>query len=463
MMGLVGLALVALGGRLMKPMVRRWLHDAARTFGDRLLSDAYKENLWEFVSAATRTGPQRVVEMSLRAEQGTVIHRPMGSPRRWPNFDNLVFDGAQLARSPADHDAVVDLSVTIGPEAKRPLQIDIPIIVSGMAYGLAVSKETKIALARGAALAGTAANGGEGPWLPMERQAASKFIMQFNRSAWGKEPRALRQADMIEIHFGQGATAGVGGEVLGARMDPELRSLLGIAPGEQPVIYSRHPELRDKTFRQLVAELRELTGGVPIGVKLAAGRRLEDDMQLCMDAGVDVIALDGAQAATKGSPPILQDDFGLPTMHALVRAADFLDSRDKRNRISLIVGGGLFTPGDFLKALALGADAVYIGSMALFAVSHGQVFKSMPWEPPTEVVLHGGRQADEFDIDEGADRLAKFLRGCAAEMAVALRAMGKTSLADVSKDDLMALDEETARVCGVPVSYARPPVGRARR
>lgn len=204
-----------------------------------------------------------------------------------------------------------------------------------------------------------------------------------------------------------------------------MRSLLGIGPGQQPIIYSWHPELRDKTLRQLVAELRRLTDGVPIGAKLAAGHRLEEDMKHCLDAGVDVIALDGAQAATKGSPPILQDDFGLPTLYALVRASEFLNISGRRERVSLIVGGGLSTPGDFLKALALGADAVYIGSIALFAVSHGQVFKSLPWEPPTEVVFHGGKPADEFDIDEGADRLARFLRACAAEMALGVRAMGK--------------------------------------
>lgn len=455
-LGLTGLALAGFGMRMATRWLRGMVHNVGRTFGDRLLSDVYGENLLEVATATARTGLLNTVEMSLRAEEGTSIQRPMGSPRRWPDFDQLVFDPAQLAKKPAAHDAVVDLSVTIGPTAKRPLQLDMPIIVSGIAYGLSVSKDVKIALARGATLAGTAVNGGEGPWQPLERQAARKFIMQFNRGTWAKKPHMLRRADMIEIQFGQGAAAGIGNEVFRARNDAALRTMLGFRPGQAPVMYSRQPELKNKTLRQLVDELRELTDGVPIGVKLAAGMRLEDDMQLAIDAGVDVIALDGAQAATKGSAPTLQDDFGIPTLHALVRAVKFLERIDRERRPSLIVGGGLMTPGDCLKALALGADAVYLGTMALFAVSHGQILKSLPWEPPTQLVFQGGKQAHLFDVDEGADRLAKFLRSCAAEIAVAVRAMGKTSLSDVSKDDMMALDEETARVCGVPVTFAEP-------
>jgi len=443
--------------------LREELQRTARTFMQRFLSDPYKENLWEFVSATRRPGPQIILENSLRAEHGALLHRPLGSPRRWPNLESLVFDVAQLARRPAAHDTPVDMAITLGPHARKPLHVEIPILVSGMAYGLALSRRAKIALARGAALAGTASNTGEGPVLPLERQAAAKLIVQFNRATWSKELETLRQADMVEIHFGQGASTGVGGEVVGARSDPDLRRALGVPPGRPAVIRSRHPELETRSLKELVDELRSLTGGVPIGVKLAPGRRLEADLEAALAAGVDVIALDGAQAATKGSPPILQDDFGLPTLHALVRAVAFLEAKGVRGRVSLIVGGGLYTPGDFLKVLALGADAVYIGTVALFAISHGQVFKSLPWEPPTQLVFFGGHQEHELDVDEGAHRLANYLRAAAWEMAVAVRALGKTAVRDVSREDLMALDELTARICGVPVSYAAHPPPSVRR
>lgn len=451
-----GLAGAAFVGTRLRPLLRDRVQQMARAAADQLLSESYSQNIWEFISVSGRVGPRIIVEAGMRSEHGTAVQRPLGSAKRWPDLQMLVFDVAQLAERPAEHDAPVDLSVTLGPEAERPLKIAIPIMISGMAYGQALSERVKVALARGASLVGTATNTGEGPLSPLERQAADKLIVQLNRSTWGKSPRALREADMIELQFGQGAAAGVGGEVFKARSDTSLRKMLGSAPGQPAITYSTHPELWNKPLKQLVSELREQSSGAPIGAKLAPGKRLEEDLKKCLEAGFDVITLDGAQAATKGSPTILQDDFGLPTLHALLRAVTYLEKVGKRDKVSLVVSGGLRTPGDFLKVLALGADAVYIGTMALFAVSHGQVFKSLPWEPPTQLVFYGGKQADEFDVDEGADRLARFLRSAAEEMAIAVRSMGKTSIHELSRKQLMALDEDTAKMCSVPVSYRAP-------
>lgn len=454
LLGLAGLSSVVVAARVMKPILRNWIKKGMRGLIGEILSDSYADNLWELISATRRPGPQVIVETNLRAHEGTVIERPLGSPREWPDFKNLVFDFAQVVRKPTAHDAPVDMSVVIGPAAAKPMRIGNPIMISGMAYGIALSSGARIALARGAALADAASNVGEGPVLPLERHAARHLILQYNRGTWSKEPEILRHADMIEIYFGQGASGGVGTLIKEPDYDPELRKEMGLRPGQQAIKYSFHQELEQgRSLSDLVRYLRELTGGVPIGVKLAPGKHLEDDLRLCLDAGVDVIALDGAQAATKGSPPILQDDFGIPTIHALVRADEFLRASGQREQVSLVVGGGLYTPGDFLKAIALGADAVYIGSIALFALSHGQVFKSLPWEPPTQIVFHNGHQSDQFDIDEAADRLGKFLRSCAKEMAVGIRALGKTSLQELSKDDLMALDSVTAEVCKVALSY----------
>lgn len=455
--GLVGISAAWAASRYAKDAVRWWLQEGLLRFGRRLMADPYDENLWELISASRRPGPQVILETNLRSQEGTVIQRPLGSPREWPDFRNLVFDFAQLARRPLEFDAPVDTTVVIGPRAAKPMRLETPIIVSAMAYGSALSAGAKVALARGAALAGTASNSGEGLVLPLERQAARHLIVQYHRGTWGKDPETLRKADMIEIHFGQGASGGLGSSVKSARRHPQLRADMGLLPGQDAVIYSTHPELREgKSLGELVQWLRELTGGVPIGVKLAPGRRLEEDLALCIEAGVDVIALDGAQAGTKGSPPILQDDFGVPTLHALLRATEFLETSGVRDRVTLIVGGGLFTPGDFLKALALGADAVYVGSIALFAVTHDQVFKSLPWEPPTQVVFFRGHQAVDFDIDEGADRLARFIRSCTQEMAMGARALGKRALRDIDRSDLMALDAETAAICGVVPTFRAP-------
>lgn len=441
---------------LLRPALRGAARAVVRRMVGRLMTDPYAENLWELISASRRPGLQGIVETNLRAEHGTVIQRPLGSPKRWPDLRNLVFDVAQLAKPPAGHDIVVDMRVTIGPRAKRPLRVSTPLLVSGMAWGLAVSLETKLALARGTALVDTATNTGEGVSHPLERAFARHLIVQFNRGGWGKSLEELRRADMIELQVGQGAQGGIGIKSPSHRLEPALRRAMGLRPGRPLVTESQFPERRRMTLPALVAWLRSVTDGVPIGVKLAPGKQLEADLERCLDAGVDVIAVDGAQAATKGSPPILQDDFGIPTLHALLRAVDFLERSGRRDQVSLIIGGGLYDPGDFLKVIALGADAVYIGSMALFALSHLQVFKALPWEPPTQLVFAGGKAADRLDVEQAAKRLANYLRSCTEEMALGVRSLGKTALSQLSRDDLMALDPVTAEICRVAPTYRAP-------
>ncbi len=199
----------------------------------------------------------------------------------------------------------------------------------------------------------------------------------------------------------------------------------------------------------LIQHLRELTGGVPVGVKLAAGKRFERDLSLAVEAGPDFITVGGSQGGTWGAAPAVEDDFGLPTLFALSRAARFFRREGLRGRISLVVEGKLRNPGEFLKALALGADAVSIGTVALMAAVHTQALKVLPWEPPTELLRYTGRLVQRFDVEQGAASLARFLQSCREEMAEGLRALGKASHRELSPDDLMALDPLTAEICGV--------------
>ncbi|OIQ58645.1 glutamate synthase [NADPH] large chain precursor [Moorella thermoacetica] len=433
-----------------RPLLNR-IHDS---FLKTVMTDPYEENFWEFVSAANRTGLQKIVETNLRAQEGKLLERPFGSPWRFPGTDGLVFNLAQLAKLPVEESVPVDTKVTLGPRAARPLKISMPIIVSGMAYGLALSEKAKIALARGASLAGTATNTGEGPLLPSERQAASHLIVQYNRGGWNYNPRLLKQADMVEIQFGQAAIAGLGHSTNYEDIPPKGRRLLGLKPGQAAVTHARMPGIKDpkKDLPPLVTRLRRLTGGVPIGAKIGAGNDLERDLAILLEAGVDFIAIDGAGGASKGSPPIIQDDFGVPTVYAVNRAATFLKKQGVKDRVSLIAGGGLVTPGDFLKILALGADAVYIGTMALFALTHTQVLKAMPWEPPLQVVFARGRYQDRLDEEKAARNLANFLKSCNAEIMEGVRALGKKSVRQVNKSDLAALDPVTARALGIPLA-----------
>lgn len=366
----------------------------------------------------------------------------------------MMFNIAQLHRLPTQVGSPVVTGVTIGPRAARPLHLAMPIIVSGMAYGMSLSARAKVAIARGTALVGTATNTGNGPWLQAERDAAKKLVLQISRGTWAKDEWMLRQADMLEIQVGQGAFGGVGHKMSSARIGPVLRQRFGLAPGQDAVIESRQPGVAcERDLARLIARLRRVTGGVPVAVKIGAGDDIEADLAIIVRAGADVITVDGAESGSHGSPPILEDDFGLPTLYALCRARRALDRLDPRHGVSLVISGGLSSPGDYLKALALGADAVAIGTMALFAVSHSQITKALPFEPPTQVVWYRGKQSKRFDSEQGARDLANYLRSCTREMADGVRALGKTSLADVCRDDLVALDDLTAKITGLPLAW----------
>lgn len=448
--GLAALAVPWLGRRALDRMVDGWLK--------RLLKDPYRENLWDLAVGMTRVPPHALLELELRAEQGRLLERPLGSVVRVADFRGLAFNPAQLVRSPLGPQEPVDTSVVIGPRAGRPLELDIPILVSAMGYGLSVSRRAALALARGSAMAGTAYNVGVGPLLPEVAASNPRLIIQYAGAAWTRDARVLAAARMVEVRLGHGARAALGRVIPASDLPADLRAWLGLGDGhgvvEAPVPEAASP----RALRELIPALRQLAGGAPVGVKLAATHDLEQELAAALAAGADFIAIDGAEGGTHRSPPAIADDFGIPTLHALVRAARFLERECVRGQVTLIVGGGLRTPGEMLKAMALGADAVYVGTTALMAMAHGQLSKAVPFEPITSLVLATGPLADRFDPELGARHLANFLRACAEEMAEAARALGKRSLREVGREDLIARDRETAEILGLPPSWLPPPV-----
>lgn len=422
-----------------------------------LMTDEYSENLLELYSAGMRAGLLNIGETNLRSSTGAPLLRPLGSPKKGPDFSGLMFDCAQLDILPTQLDVPIVMETVIGPKAKKPLRIDIPIIIAGMGYGWALSEKAKVALALGASAVGTATNTGMGPWLESERKAADKLIFQYNRGNWSKRPDVYRASDAIEIQLGQGAAAGSGMQMMPQFLDERLRQRFGLGPSEPLVSHARMPGVhRPEDLGKLVQSLREQSRGVPIGVKLAAGQHLEKDLHFAAQAGVDFITLDGGNGATKGSPPTLQDDFGLPTPYALVRANRWFEQQRLKGRVTLIISGGLKTPGDYLKALALGADVVAIGTMALFAITHTQVTHAIPFEPPTQAVWYNAKGIQRYDATAGGCSLAKYLRSCSEEMAFAVRALGLTSIKEVDKRYLFALEPTTAEIYGVPLGYETP-------
>ncbi|RBP90616.1 glutamate synthase domain-containing protein 2 [Cytobacillus firmus] len=433
----------------------RWIMKRlVKQAGKIIMTDSYQENLIELIPGFKHMGIQNALENNLRAETGDVLHRPFGSSKKWPHFDEITFIPAQTSPFAIDGDEDVDVKVTIGPKAKKPMKIKIPLMISGMAYGIALSEQVKIALATAAKNTGTAINSGEGGILPEELESAGKYILQFSKTEWGKEEKTIKRADMIEIKLGQGAVMGMGGNISPENLTGRAREVMGLKENETAHIMEHFFEKQTlKDLKELVDELRSITGGVPIGAKIGAGGKIEEDIDHLIEMGVDFIAVDGGQGASVGAPPLLADDFGIPTLHALIRASNHLEKRKKKGEISLIVSGGLFTPGHFLKVLALGADAVYLGSVMLFTVSHKQTLNSLPFEPPTQAVWNEGKFKDTFKIEDGTKSAEKFLTASTEEIKMALRAMGKKTLKELSKKDLVSYDEMTAKMIGIPFSF----------
>ena len=446
---LAALAFFVARGLLLDRLVDRVLR--------RLLKDPYPENLWDLAVGITRVPPHVLFETELRAETGKLVERPLGGIVRVSDWTAVAFNPAQLARAPLPPGTPVDTSAVLGPRCARPLRLELPILVGAMSFGVGVSKPFAQALARGARLAGTAYNAGSGPVLPEITAEADRLILQYTGGSWSRDPGLLAGADMIEIRLGHGARAALGRIIPTGRLPAEARQALGVPPGREIVLEAPVPGASSPAeLRALVERLRRLIRGGPVGVKLAATHDLEQELTLALAAGVDVIAIDGSEGGTRESPPIIADDFGLPTLHALVRAAAFLEVVGARDRVSLVIGGGLRTPGEILKALALGADAVYLATTVMMAGTHGQLSKAVPFEPVTQLVWATGRHAHAYDVDLGARNVASFLRACGEELAEAARALGKKSLREISRRDLIARTPEAASMLGLPPSW-RPP------
>ena len=439
---------------LVKPVMRYFLGKEIGDFTSRLLSDKYTQNLMEVWPAGKRLSVLNILEIGLRAQTGKIITRPLGSPKHFPGFDNLMFAPRLMTGLSSPESTPVNMQATIGPNAKKPLVINIPLMISAMAYGIALSEEAKKALARAAKTLQTATCSGEGPFLPEERQEAGKYILQISRWAWGaRNQEQIDSADMLEVQMGQGADLGA------VRVEPEefagrAQELSGLAPGEPAISFPAPPGIQKPgDWPGFMRGLRQKANGIPIALKLMATGRLEEDLAVAVELGFDAIIIDGAQGGSHATTPIKQDDFGIPSLIALVRAHRFLSNQRARDRISLIIAGGFFTPGECLKAIALGADAIYLATVPLLALTHNQVGKVIPWEPPTTLVFYDSPNKDKLDINQAATSVINVITSMVLEMEEGMRALGKTSLKELNADDLVALDSFTAEVTGVKRAY----------
>ena len=433
-----------------KPILRIIIGKIIAKAVKRLLSDKYPQNIAELWSSLNRFSVLNLIETGLRAENGKGITRPLGSPKHFLGFENLMFSPNLMTKLSLHESIKVDMQVTIGPNAAKPLTLGIPLMIASMAYGLALSEEAKRALARAAKTLQTTTGSGEGPFLPEERADAGKYVLQICRWQWGaRTDEQISLADMLEVQMGQGADMG-SALFEASELQGRAQVLAGLAPGQSPASYPAPPGVQSpEDWPSFMASLRQRANGIPIALKLMATGHLEDDLAVAVDLGFDAVILDGAQGGSHAAPPIKEDDFGIPSLNALVRAVRYL----KNTQLSLIVAGGYFTPGQCLKALALGADAVYLGTVPLFALVHSQIDKAIPWEPPATLIFYDSPIKTQLNINQAATNVANALQAMVLEMEEGIRGLGKASLKELNSDDLVALDALTAEVTGVTRVY----------
>jgi glutamate synthase domain-containing protein 2 len=446
-------------GELLNSLLMSILNPLSDETVKRLLTDEYPFNLFLMGTIAEKLTVRGIVEACLRAETGKALARPMGSPVVLSPWEKLLLNPRQLFQLPTDSIASIDTTTVIGHKARRPLQLDIPIMITGMSYGGSLSLRTKMALAKGSAMVGTSTNTGESTVTNEVRDLAKYLVGQYNRGGWLTSHESLSRLDAIEVQLGQGAFGGaVESYIQGSKIDDHLRKAWHVEKGHDATVRSRMPGV--STPEDIVALVNNLKREyeVPVGVKIAGTDFIEQEIEVFAETDADFIVVDGAEGGTAAAPPTLEDDLGLPTLHTLVRTVDALEEAGIRDEVSVIAGGGLKTPGHFLKAMALGADAVYIGSIAVEALLQSQVIHVLPNEPPTQMVLYDGKYTDKLDINKSAQYLANFLTSCVEEMKLAAQAMGKNSLKEITRDDLVAVDKDLAEFIGIRYAGSHRPV-----
>lgn len=422
-----------------------------------MIQDSYTDVLSIF-SMMQKLTPRVIIEAGMRAESGKAIKRTLGSPIVLSDWQKILLNPVHMFRLPTQDGVQIQTGITIGPQAKKPLHLEIPILISGMSYGGALSLKVKVALARGASKAGTATNSGEAPLADEERREAKFFIGQYHRGGWMNNDESLRQLDAIEIQLGQGALAAAPTSMVPQQIEEDLRIAKNLKPGENPVIHSRIPGV--DTTEDIISLVQNLKNqyGVPVGIKICATHFMERELEVAVQAGVDFFVVDGAESGTQGGPATLLDDVGLPTLFALVRTVQYLEERGVKQSISVIASGGLTTPGHFLKAMALGADAVYIGSIALIALLQTKMAKVLPTELPPQFPLYLKNFKEDLDVEKGAEHLANFLMSSVEEMKLVAYTLGKTDLAQINKMDLVTVDRDLAQA--LQIGYAGFPPGK---
>jgi len=393
----------------------------------------------------------RIHEMARNGLSKTGHHGEMGAmgvPRKdLPKWDDIQILPAQMARKPLLDDVAVTTSIVIGPRAAKPLQLDIPLFVSDMSYG-ALSEEAKTALARGAQLAGTGICSGEGGMLPEEQAENSRYFYELASAKFGWDPKLMERVQAFHFKGGQGAKTGTGGHLPGDKVQGKIAEVRGLKPGTAAISPASFADLNTPAdFKKVADEVRERSGGVPIGFKLSANH-IEDDIDFALESSADYIILDGRGGGTGAAPLIFRDHISVPTIPALARARKHLDRKAGRE-VTLVITGGLRMPEDFVKAMALGADAIAVSNSAMQAVGCIAARMCNSNNCPVGVATQKPELRKRLDVQVGAQQLARFFGASVELMEVLARACGHSNLSDFRHDDITTWKRELADLSGI--------------
>ncbi len=411
-----------------------------------------------------------MAEIRRAADTGIYDIRGFGAKRKLPHFDDLLFLGASMSRYPLEgYREKCNTSVTLGTRfAKKPIELDIPITIAGMSFG-ALSANAKEALGRGASLMGTSTTTGDGGMTPEERGQSSKLVYQYLPSRYGMNPDDLRKADAIEVVLGQGAKPGGGGMLLGQKVTDRVAKMRTLPMGVDQRSACRHPDWTGPDDLAIkILELREITDWqVPIYIKVGATRTYYD-VKLAVKAGADVIVVDGMQGGTAATQDVFIEHVGIPTLAAIPQAVQALQEMGMHRKVQLIVSGGIRNGADVAKCMALGADAVAIGTAALIALGcndpkYDDEFRKIgsaagyyddyhEGKDPTGISTQNPDLMQRLDPVVAGRKLANYLNVLTLEAQTLARACGKNDLRNLEPEDLVALTVESAAMARVPLA-----------
>lgn len=398
--------------------------------------------------------PDALAEIKYKAHFGKHRIRGCGSTKPYPNFDDLTLLPSALSRMSIDtYREDCKTQTVLGHRfAKKPLVIETPIMISGMSYG-ALSKESKIALAKSTQIVGNSINNGEGGILPEEAENSYKQIIQVCPSRFGFSLRSVELADAIEIGAGIGAKPGLAGHLMGSKITEDIAKMRQLPVGIDLHSHPRHSDIFGADDLVLkIQELRDVTDyQTPIFFKFAAGR-VKEDVKIAVKAGVDGVVIDGSQGGTGAAPVMASEHLGIPTLPALIQATRALEEMGVKDEVSLIVGGGIKDGADVAKALALGADAVALGTSVMVAMGCTVCLRCHEGKCAFGIGTQDPELRKRLDIDQAAERVANYVKAMTAEAVLLAKACGKTQLKSLEREDVRSITLEACAMTGIPLA-----------